>query len=286
MKYLCEYVLLRAVDLFFLALPHRTAIRCGEWLGDRLPGLLSKRHALILDNLARSFPDRTAEDRERIAREVWRNLGRTAVEFVRIGDYARRPIDELVTIEGRELMERALQEGKGVIIATVHFTNWEMTGSFIQRVFGSMTAIARPVHNPYVDRWVQRKRRTGGMTIMPSQNAVKASLKCLKANIIVGILIDQSLSTGLSVEFFGRTAATTTLPALLHLRTGAPVVATYILREGDRFRQVYQPVTFPSVPEDGDPVAVYTKTINVFFEDVIRRYPGNWFWVHNRWKRA
>jgi len=155
----------------------------------------------------------------------------------------------------------------------------------IQRLFGSMTAIARPVHNPYVDRWVHRKRQSGGMTVIPAQDAVKASLKCLKANSIVGILIDQSLSSGLLVDFFGRPAGTTTLPALLHMRTGAPVVMTYTLREADRFRHVFRPVVFPPVSEDADRILIYTKTINTLFEDLIRRYPENWFWVHNRWKR-
>lgn len=285
MKYAFEYALVRLVDLMLLALPLPWAIALGEWLCLRLPKIIPKRQALILDNLTRAFPDKSAREKAGIAEAVWRNLGRTAVEFVRIADFTRRPLEDLVTVEGREHMDRAIAEDKGVIILTAHFTNWELTGSFVQRLFGSMTAIARPVHNPYVDRWVQRKRLSGGMKIIPAQEAVKASLKCLKVNTIVGILIDQSLSSGLLVDFFGRPAGTTTLPALLHVRTGAPVVMTYTLREGDRFRHVFQPVVFPPVSEDADRILIYTKTINTLFEEVIRRYPGNWFWIHNRWKR-
>ena len=286
MKYLFEYVLLRVVDLGLQALPLTWAIAFGEWIFLRLPALIPKRQALILDNLGRTFPDTSPEDRARIAQAVWRNLGRTAVEFVRITDFARHPLEDLVVVEGREHIDQAVKEGKGVIILTAHFTNWELTGSFIQRLFGSMTAIARPVHNPYVERWVQRKRLSGGMKIIPAQDAVKASFKCLKARGNVGILIDQSLSSGILVDFFGRPAGTTTLPALLHLRTGAPVVMTYTLREGGRFRQVYHPVVFPPVTEESDRILIYPKAINTLFEDLIRRYPENWFWIHNRWKRA
>ena len=286
MKYIFEYAAIRLVDVILRALPLSWALGFGEWICARLPAMIPKRHALILDNLAKALPERSAEDRARIADAVWRNLGRTAVEFIRFADYARRSIDDLVSVNGREHMERAIRENRGAILLTAHFTNWEMTGSFVQRLFGSMTAIARPVHNPYVDRWVLRKRRLGGMQVIPAQDAVKASLKCLKAKTFVGILIDQSLSTGLSVEFFGRTAATTTLPALLHIRTGAPVLITYTLREGDRFKQVFQPVTFPEVPNEADRIPIYTRRINELFEDLIRRYPENWFWVHNRWKRA
>jgi KDO2-lipid IV(A) lauroyltransferase len=286
MKYAVEYAAIKLVDLLLQALPLSWAIGLGEWICVRLPTVIPKRQALILENLSRAFPEKSDHDKVRIAKAVWRNLGRTAVEFVRIADFAHRPIEDLVTVDGREHMEHAMDKGKGVIIVTAHFTNWELTGSLIQRLFGSMTAIARPVHNPYVDRWVLRKRRAGGMTVIPAQDAVKASLKCLKAKTFVGILIDQSLSTGLSVEFFGRTAATTTLPALLHIRTGAPVLITYTLREGDRFKQVFQPVTFPEVPNEADRIPIYTRRINELFEDLIRRYPENWFWVHNRWKRA
>ncbi|MFO0705814.1 MAG: lysophospholipid acyltransferase family protein [Nitrospira sp.] len=286
MKYVVEYAAIRLVDLVLQTLPLSWAIGFGERVCVRLPRIIPKRQALILDNLAKALPELSAEDRARIAEAVWRNLGRTAVEFVRIKDFARRPIEDLVTVEGREHMERVLRDGTGAILLTAHFTNWELTGSFVQRLFGSMTAIARPVHNPYVDRWVLRKRRLGGMQVIPAQDAVKASLKCLKAKTFVGILIDQSLSTGLSVEFFGRTAATTTLPAILHIRTGAPVLITYTLREGDRFKQVFQPVHFPPVPDEAERILIYTRTINELFEQLIRRYPENWFWVHNRWKRA
>lgn len=286
MKYIFEYAAIRLVDVVLRALPLSWAFGFGEWICARLPRIVPKRQALILDNLAKALPERSAEDRGRIAEAVWRNLGRTAVEFVRIADFGRRPIEDLVMVEGREHMEQVLRDGTGAILLTAHFTNWELTGSFIQRLFGSMTAIARPVHNPYVDRWVHRKRRAGGMTVIPAQDAVKASLKCLKGKSFVGILIDQSLSTGLSVEFFRRTAATTTLPALLHIRTGAPVLITYTLRDGDRFRQVFQPVSFPPVQNEADRILIYTRTINELFEQLIRRYPENWFWVHNRWKRA
>lgn len=285
MKYACDYALVRFADLLFQALPRAWAIGLGERVCLLLSTVIAKRHALILDNLAQAFPEKCGTEQARIAGAVWRNLGRTAVEFVRITDYVRCPIEEVLEVEGREYMEQAMREKKGVILLSAHFTNWELTGSFVQRQFGSMTAIARPIRNPYVERWIQRKRSAGGMRIIPVQEAVKASLKCLRANAIIGILIDQSLSLGsLPINFFSRPALTTTLPALLHLQTGAPILTTYTLRDGDRFRQIFQPITLPSVPDKTDRIGAYTQAINAYFEDLIRRYPENWFWIHNRWK--
>lgn len=285
MKHACDYALVRFADLLFQSLPRAWAIGLGERLCLLASTVIPKRRALVLDNLAQAFPEKCHQERARIAGAVWRNLGRTAVEFVRITDYVSGPVEQVVDVEGREHMHRAMAEAKGVILLSAHFTNWELTGAFVQREFGSMTAIARPIRNPYVDRWIHRKRSAGGMKIIPAQEAVKASLKCLRAKSVVGILVDQSLSLGaLRAMFFGRPAATTTLPALLHLQTGAPILITYTLREGDRFRHIFQPVEFPSVTKKADRIAVYTQVINTHFEDLIRRYPENWFWIHNRWK--
>ena len=115
---------------------------------------------------------------------------------------------------------------------------------------------------------------------------MKASLKCLKNKGIIGMMVDQSLSTGgVFVDFFGRPASSTTLPALLHIRTGAPVMFAYLLRNGERFRLVFEPVTFPPVEDPAARIQIYTQVMSSQFEQVIRRYPENWLWLHNRWKR-
>jgi KDO2-lipid IV(A) lauroyltransferase len=87
------------------------------------------------------------------------------------------------------------------------------------------------------------------------------------------------------VDFFGRPAATTTLPALLHLRTGSPILLVYNLRDGLKFKIVYERILLPSLPDSVDRVLVYTQLITQRMENLIRQYPENWFWIHNRWKR-
>ena len=125
------------------------------------------------------------------------------------------------------------------------------------------------------------------MDIILHRNAVRASLKWVKGGNIIGILVDQNLYTGGEfVKFFGRPAATTTLPAILHARTGAPVIPTYCLRDGTGFRFFFEPPVFPpaGVSED-EQIKAHTQEISNRFEQIIRRTPQNWFWIHNRWKR-
>ncbi len=287
LKHRFEFALVWILDTFLCSLPRAAAIRVGESLGDLMSMIIRKRHRLIIDNLAHALPEKSAAERERIARAVWRNIGRTAVEFLRMGQLGSEQLARESRCEGAEHLDRALRENTGVILLAAHFGNWEALGMIFQAKFGRFMAIARPMKNPYVEKWVQSKRTRGGMKIILHREAVKASLKWVKQGNIIGILIDQNLYTGgVFVDFFGRPAATTTLPALLHMRTGTPVMFSYVLREGDKFRAVISPpIQFPPVADEADRARVYTQIISNVMESVIRKYPENWFWIHNRWKR-
>ena len=184
-------------------------------------------------------------------------------------------------------MEKAIAEGKGVVLLAAHFSNWEVLGAYILKRFSRFTAIARPMKNPFVEKWVQSKRGSGGMKIILHRQAVRASLKWVREGNIIGILVDQNLYTGGEfVNFFGRPAATTTLPALLHARTKAPVIITYSIREGRGFKAVFTPPIPPPVNLEGkDSIVEHTQEISSQLEQIIRQSPENWFWIHNRWKR-
>lgn len=286
-KHLLEYLGVRLVCGLFHLLPARFSFWVGEQLGRVFSVVLPRRKALVLDNLEKAFPEKNRSERERIAARVWRNLGRTAVEFIRMPDVTKEKGKDIFITEGVENFEEAKKRGNGVIFITSHFTNWEITGVGCQFLAKNVVAIARPMSNPYVEAWVQSKRKKSGMKIILHRQAVRASLKVLKKQAVIGILVDQNLYTGgIFVDFFGRPAATTTLPALLHLRTGAPIVMASTLRQKDRFRLIYDPPIYASdqgVSEER--IREVTEKISHAVESMIRKHPENWFWIHNRWKR-
>jgi KDO2-lipid IV(A) lauroyltransferase len=248
---------------------------------------MPKRKRLIRDNLARALPDVPDERRRAIAEAVWKNLGRAAVEFIRVSDVTQGNFSNSFVYEGLENVERAAAKGKGIIFIALHFSSWELNGIALQYQLKNLVAIARPMKNPFVEEWVQKKRQQGGMEIILHRQAVKASLRALKDKKSVGILMDQNLYTGgVFVNFMGRPAATTTLPALLHDRTGAPVILTYNLRENGRLRIFFEkPVTFPEIADAGERMQCWTQILSDKMSDLVRKYPENWFWIHNRWKR-
>ncbi len=286
LKHFLEYATLRTVEFVLCALPLRLALELGEQLGTLMSGMLPKRRRLIIENLTRAFPEKSPAEVRKTARRNWKNLGRTALEFVRSQDFVSSETASRVTWEGADQVDAAMAENHGMILISFHFTNWEILGILTQQRFNRLMAIARPMKNPYVDRWLQAKRAQDGMKIMLHRNAVKESLRWLKGNNMLGVLVDQNLyHGGVFVNFFGRPAATTTLPALLHIRTGAPVFVVHCLRESGTFRATYEQVEFPRVDNDDQRVIVYTQIINDYLERIIRKYPENWFWIHNRWKR-
>lgn len=286
-KHRLEYALVTALDALFHLMPLRRAVTFGEGFGLFMSHVIPKRNRLILSNLAHAFPEKTEAERERIAKAMWRNLGRTAGEFLLMPEILSRPREFPIVWEGLEHMEKAVGEGRGVIVIAAHYSNWEILGVDIRRRFPNFKAIARPMRNPFVEAWVRSKRGSSGMDTILHREAVRASLKWVKSKNVIGILVDQNLYTGgVFVDFFGRPAATTTLPAILHARTQAPVLITYSLREGDGFRFVFEsPVNPPAGVAEQNQVEAHTQEIAKRFEAIIRRKPENWFWIHNRWKR-
>ncbi len=286
-QFFVEFTLIRLFERFFQSFSRHRAFQLGEHLGFALSLLLKKRDQLVINNMRRSFPEKNVKELRVLSNHVWRNLGRTAVEFTRMDEMTSKNYMDYVDFEGEKVVKAASNQGKGIIFVAFHMTNWEYTGYLTSLHFGPVMAVARPMKNPWVDRWVQSKRKAGGTDIILHRNAVKECLRALKLQKYVAILVDQNLyQGGVFVDFFGRPAATTTLPALLNDRTGAPVLIGYSLRDGDRFKNIYiGPLDFPSIDNPKERLLVHTQIINNELEKIIREHPDQWFWVHNRWKR-
>jgi len=287
-KYLLAYLPVFLLDCLFRILPKKVAIKIGEGAGFLLSFALWSRRKLVYKNLAHAFPKKTEAERRKIARAMWRNLGRVSVEFIRVSEITSKNYNTFFVEEGRSNYEKAMKENKGLILVGFHFTNWEYSGIGFQFFNRNVVAIARPIKNPWVEKWIQRKRSLSGMNIILHRQAVKESLRVLKKREVIGILTDQNLYTGgIFVDFFGRPAATTTLPALLHFRTGAPVILFYSMRENGKIKLVYgPPLKFPDRDNKDEWVKAATQIYTHQLEKVIREKPENWFWLHNRWKRT
>ncbi len=234
-------------------------------------------------NLALAFPEKTGSERAAIADGVFRSIGRLIFSFARFRRIGRTNVSDWVRFEGIEYVEAGLRAGRGILFATAHLGNWELSAFAYGLVRAPMSVIVRPLDNPLIDRMVARRRALSGNRIIDKQDFARAILKALQANEAVGILIDQnaSLDQGTFVDFFGVPACSGTGFAKLAARSGAAVIPGFALwLEAERryVLRFYPPVRITGCAEDD------TQILHQRLEEVIRVYPDQWLWIHRRWK--
>ncbi len=223
-------------------LPDRAAAALGSGLGWLAWSGLKIRRGLVLESLARAFPEKSLPELERSGEKCYRNLGRTFLEAFRMTGRVGARLMERVELEGREVLDRALEQGKGVVNVTFHYGNWELMGACAARRGYPLEVIARRQRNPWFDRFITRERAASGMGLIPVEEAPRKVLRALRAGRIVTHLADQDAGrTGVFVEFLGRPASTPKGPALYAWKSGAPLVLTMMLPAGrgpleDHFR--------------------------------------------------
>ena len=289
MRHRLEYALAWCVVKTIGALPRSLARLVGVTLGQLIYLLHGKLRRVGMRNLAIAFPEKTAAERRKIVRKVFTSLGRQFAEVCLFPSYTSENVSRIVAYDGYENFDRASQRGKGVLFLTGHIGGWELS-AFAHSLYGHpLHFVMRPLDNPYLDDLVRRYRTMHGNTPILKDNPVRELLRAMKAGATVGILMDTNMTPpeGVFVDFFGVPACTASGLARIALRTDAAVVPGFtvwdpVLR---KYRLRFEPpvALIRTGNNDADIVAntaLFTKVI----EDVVRRYPDQWLWVHRRWK--
>ncbi len=264
------------------------------WLiGGRFLGLafyfISPYHRrLALRNLKTAFgTDRSRKQRRKIARRSFVHFGGTLADFFYIGSLPEEMRKAFIRLKGKEHLESALDCKKGVLIFTAHFGFWEMASSPVSR-FAPLWVIARPMDNAGLERSISRLRRNLGAKVIPKYKAGRQVLRILRNREIAAILIDQNVlrEESVFVDFFGKPASTTPALAAFHLRTQAPVLPVFCrLGENNIYRvEVYPQVEVPKTGDFRIDTVNITQTCTQIIENMIRRYPEQWLWFHDRWR--
>ncbi|MBM3310782.1 MAG: hypothetical protein FJY80_04670 [Candidatus Aminicenantes bacterium] len=278
----------RAFALFLAVLPRRLALALGDGAG-RLAFWLDARHRTVaLRNLAAAFGRTTpAPARRAIALRSFRHFGRTVFDTLVLSRRSRAAVLALVDVEGRPNLEAALAEGRGALVFTAHFGNWEVGCGPIAQVapFG---VVARALDNPLIDRDLVRARERLGVRVINKVGASRRILRALQRNEVVGLLIDQNVlqREAVFVEFFDRLAGTTPGLAAFHLKSGAPLVPLFIdPAPAGRYRlRLHEPLRFPPTGSPEEDVLKITRFCTKMIEAEVRRRPEAWLWVHKRWQ--
>ena len=287
-RYALEARAARAASWLVNRVPRRLSLKLGRGLG-RLWGELDSRHARIAaGNLGRAFPHWDETRRWRTAREVYAHFGAALLDVLWLEGRGREAVMSRVEVEGREHVEAAMAPGRGALLVTAHIGNWELHGLAHGWLFGAIGVIARPLDNPALDQRLCGVRAQGGNTVIYKRRALATVLRLLREGRGVAVLIDQNVQAddGIFVDYFGQPAATTTVAAALALKTGCALVPTHtVLRADGTYRLIYDPpLAFQPTGDRRADVKHITQELTRAIERWVRETPGQWLWIHRRWK--
>lgn len=250
--------------------------------------LLLKHKLIVFHNLTRAFPEKSPDEILKIAKASYASFALVVAEFSEILYMNKDNLSQWINIKGLDHYTEACRKGKGVLLFSAHFGNWEMGNAALAITTKPLIFIYRVLDSPFLEKAITYVRTTCDITSMDKENAMRPMIRALKKGETINILIDQNVAVydGIFVNFFGRPACTTSGLALLAMHTGAPVLPVFTTRQPDG---KYVLEIGPEVPivrssnRDAD-VLENTQTFTKMIEDHIRKYPEQWFWLHQRWK--
>jgi KDO2-lipid IV(A) lauroyltransferase len=247
----------------------------------------ARRHGRMSLDMAFGSDLGEAEKR-RILLRMFQHLAQNAAEFAFYSSPTAPAPDVVTDASSRQVLDEINQAGAPVVFVTAHLGNWELLGLTGGGVSLSLNTVARPLDNARLNRWITSLRERGPQKTCLAKGAPAVLTKALARGEAVVLLADQNQKKhGVFVTFFGLPAATTPTPALLSLRTGAPVVAACLVRDGapSRFQACFAPPIYPrsNSPLDAE-IGRITQAFTWTLEEWIRQYPEQWLWSHRRWR--
>ena len=270
-------------------LPLRFNYKLAEFLG-RIWFQVDRRHRKIaLNNLKIAWGDELGEsERRTIALRNFIHLAQVLLELPYLKKLTPEKLDGFVAFDGIEHFKDALQKGRGVLLLASHFGNWELMALAFSLRYRPIHIVVRPLDNPFLDNLITKIRTRGGNQLIPKKGSVRKMLRLLSAGEVVALLLDQNPAwyEGVFVPFFNEIACTNKALSTIALRTGAPVIPAFNVRQPDGSYRIFgEPeVLLDRSGDNTRDIEENTAKFNKIIENYVRRYPEQWFWVHQRWK--
>ncbi|MBN2376704.1 MAG: lysophospholipid acyltransferase family protein [Sedimentisphaerales bacterium] len=283
------YVLMRLLAVFLLIPNVNTSLRFARLLGRLLYRFYGRGRERSIENLRLSFPEKDRQWLERTARRSFEHIAMLAFDvlytsrLIRLSTWRRY-------VEFDDLSDglRQILGGRGVILVTGHYGNFEMMGYALATLGLESYSIARPIDNPYVNKYLMGVRERQGQVIIDKKGATELMMKILASGAALGFIADQNAGRkGIFVDFFGRKASTYKSIALLAMEYNLPIVVGYTWRLNDRyqFKMGVARVIEPRQWQDkDDPLRWITQEYTHGIEKFVRENPEQYWWVHRRWK--
>ena len=282
-KYFFEFLFIIILLIIFKIIGLKLASNFGALIAGLLgPFFRSKKR--IVSNIKKALPDIGERNIELIIKNMWKNYGRILSEYVFIKNFRNLEYQKFLTIEGKEILNEIKYSNKPVVFVSGHFNNFELMAMEIEKTGINLAAIYRPLNNIFLNKIMERIRikYICRKQIKKGRSGTRELLDSFKKNYSIALMIDQRVSEGIELDFFGEKALTTTIPAQLVKKFGCKIVPIYIERlNGINFKmKVNKPIIYNRESTIDD----ITLDLNKWLENMILTNPNQWIWSHNRWK--
>ncbi len=284
------YLGVRLFAMFVHMFSWETNYRTGRWVGDLLFRFDGRHRRIAIEHLRRSFPEWPEEKIHRVARESFHSLVYLGFEVL----FTTRAItpegwrDHAILTNQTENIRLLTERKRGIIYVAGHFGNWEIVGYTMAILGFDGFAVARPLDNAYLNRYIAEIRENKGLTILFKKGATERMDEIIRSRRYVSFIADQDAGRkGLFVDFFGRAASTMKAPGLMAMRYELPLVVGYGRRLDRRYRfelgieRIIHPDEWA---DEADPLRYITQEYTRAMENLIRRNPEQYLWAHRRWK--
>jgi Kdo2-lipid IVA lauroyltransferase/acyltransferase len=247
-------------------------------------GPLFRSKKIIFSNIQRALPGLNEYEIKKISKKMWNNYGKILAEYVFIKDFRNSKLNNILDVEGQDILNEINEKKERVIFVSGHFNNFELMAMHIEKSGINLAAIYRPLNNKFLNILMEKIRikYICKNQIKKGISGTKDLLKFFKKGNSIALMIDQRVSEGINSKFFNQDALTTTLPAQFVKKFKCKIVPVYIERtEGINFKiKIYDPIKY----SDDESIETITNNLNILLEKMILKDPSQWIWTHNRWK--
>ena len=282
-KYFIQFIFIYSLFIIFRLLGLKLASSLSSKIAI-LIGPFFRSKSLITSNILKALPNLKQNEINKISISMWSNYGRILSEYVFIKDIRKSKIENIIEIEGQEILEKIKKDNKPVIFISGHFNNFELMAMHIEKSGIKLAAIYRPLNNKFLNYIMERirKKYICKNQIKKGISGTRELLNCFKNNISVALMIDQRVSQGIKSNFFKYEALTTTIPAQFARKYNCEIVPVYIERKNNfNFKlTIHKPIDY----RVDDTIENITLKLNSLLEEMILKNPDQWIWSHNRWK--
>jgi KDO2-lipid IV(A) lauroyltransferase len=269
-------------------IPGTWAVRLGHGLGNLWFSLDKTHRRITIDNLTIAFGrEKTPGEIHELARRVFRHFGRSLFDVGWFLNLKERDFKKHIRIEGLSNYQRACAQNRGVLLLMAHIGNWELLPIPAAMVNMPAAVVYRPLDFEPLNRFFIQTRSRFGARMIDKNDGMRGILKNLRQGRCIAMLMDQRVNWTKSVlaDFFGRKVYTHKSVALIALKTGAPVLPFFLIREQDGFAAIFgKAAPLLKTGDQAKDLDINTAHYNHIIEDMVRRYPEQWFWLHERWK--